>query len=573
MAIPRSRHLPAFPTALLALGALLLYDASATRVRPCNGTLARAPALGDYNLKWLEEEEATLTDVMRAAILARLAQASQSAVGMDDQSAAEQNRCPISFEALTVDGKSAHGGLTAVLRPRGDDKWVTDRTAAKSWNVDLYQTKCFREHLRLHGNKDPISNKDIDNAWAVVHLSDGTRWKKLAMPRPRERQPLDRVIQHGLVGEVLTGVAAMQDRRARVVNNMTVLHRAAIHNQVPLIRALLELDPTWVADTGTRSHVTPIFLAAHRGNEAAVLELSQHMSAEELGMQDVQGRTVLMTAADKGSIQVMQALLERMSAADIEQQDQRGRTALTYAVEAGDQSCVAAIVERTSASAFAAQADNGFTALHFAAYYGRASIIQELLPHTSTAVLNLATANMPGIADKVSALIIATNIKHEDAVWALLSRDDLELGAQTSTGLTPLMCATNAKLDHIAFALQSRMSSSQLGLYDKRHETVLHYIASSSMMDWGDFAGRLASRMTAADVGMQGASGETALHRAVSMPPGAVGPSVVHSLLRFMTRDQMLLTDERGLTAEQVARENRNFQYADAIKAAVDAAA
>jgi ankyrin repeat protein len=154
------------------------------------------------------------------------------------------------------------------------------------------------------------------------------------------------------------------------VDGMTALHWSVYHDDVELVRLLVEAGEDVKA--ANRYEVRPLSLACMNGN-AEIVELLLGAGADPSTALPG-GETVLMTAARTGRLGPVKALLAR--GADVEAREHNGQTALMWAAADGHLAVVDGLLK--AGADFRRPLPSGFTPLFFAVREGRGDIVFRL---------------------------------------------------------------------------------------------------------------------------------------------------------------------------------------------------
>ena len=189
----------------------------------------------------------------------------------------------------------------------------------------------------------------------------------------------------------------------------TALHIAVLHNNLPVVAALLESDRINI-NAKDKDGSSPLMLACDKGFEDIALLLVGHKSIE-INAQNKDGHTALILASVKvgGKIKVVQALIDKKANLDIRLRD--GRSALVAATMFGHEDIAIKLIEAGSSLDF--DAIYSHTALIIACHEGFEQVARALLDYGAKT----------NIQDKQgrTALMMAALKGHTGIVEALLA--------------------------------------------------------------------------------------------------------------------------------------------------------
>ena len=223
----------------------------------------------------------------------------------------------------------------------------------------------------------------------------------------------------------------------------TPLHVACQHNQVPIVRYLLEKGGNIAAKQ--LNGYTPIHIACEKGYFEMVVKLTESLLAsgdrQVLEMKQNDEWTGLQLAARSGHVNIFVYLIKN-NLADVTAADSNGKTALHFACSNGSNDIVQLLVQhqqdypnKDNASYITEAAQyNGWNALHFATRYGHADIVQSLIINGNVDV------NSKVNDDDLTSLHLACQYGYVDIVQHLLRHDKIKYDAVTKAeGLTPFL--------------------------------------------------------------------------------------------------------------------------------------
>lgn len=174
---------------------------------------------------------------------------------------------------------------------------------------------------------------------------------------------------HAQVTELLAADNVNLD--APQADGMTALHWAVYHQQVELVRNLVERGAQ--VSAANRYGVSPLSLACQNGEPEVVKLLLEAGADPNVALPG--GETALMTAARTGKRRIVEALLTR--GADANSRERKGQTALMWAAAEGHTEVVSALLNAGAKRDTALS--SGFTALFFAIREGRTATVLRLL--------------------------------------------------------------------------------------------------------------------------------------------------------------------------------------------------
>jgi ankyrin repeat protein len=215
----------------------------------------------------------------------------------------------------------------------------------------------------------------------------------------------------------------------------------------------------------TQNGITPLMLAASRGDSAAVQECLS-LGDEDVNAQDNFGYTALMYAASAGYTRVVEALLA--SGSDVQMKNRQGLTSLDlalakghagvllqlrqsrlfYAARDGDLSELTTLLEQ--GVDVNAQVTDGWTALMIAAFHDHPHIVSTLLLRGANPELETITGRTAlMIAQQKEHREVVTLLHRYDAAPASLMTNDAPLAVPpTAESETVIDVDISTELDH-----------------------------------------------------------------------------------------------------------------------------
>lgn len=197
----------------------------------------------------------------------------------------------------------------------------------------------------------------------------------------------------------------------------TALHIAVIHNNLPVVAALLESDRINV-NVKDKDGNSPLMLACEKGFEDIALLLISHKSID-VNAQNKDGHTALILSSVKvgGKIKIVEALIDKKADLDIRLRD--GRSALVAATMFGHEHIAIKLIEAGSSLDF--DAIYSHTALIIACHEGHEQVAKKLLDYGAktniqdkqgrTALMMAALKGHTGIVESLLAVKSDEKIK------------------------------------------------------------------------------------------------------------------------------------------------------------------
>ena len=249
----------------------------------------------------------------------------------------------------------------------------------------------------------------------------------IPVPRPSR---VERGLCHGLPGLAVLAIIALAvggglpaTAAGQAVDDATPLHLAAHEGNTAAVGRLLEAGGE--VDAVTRHGVTPLALASTHGH-AEVVEVLLDAGADA-NHASPQGETPLMVAARTGVVDSVEALLRHGAGAGVDAREGwRGQTALMWAAAEGHAEVVAPLA--AAGADVDARSEAGFTPLTFAVRAGHGDAVEALIE--AGADVDLA------LPDGTSPLHLAVINAHYDVALQLLEHGADAAAAEA--GWTPL---------------------------------------------------------------------------------------------------------------------------------------
>lgn len=319
------------------------------------------------------------------------------------------------------------------------------------------------------------------------------------------------------------------------------LHRAVQYGHKKTVDLLLQHNAKVDAFTRGFAAKTALHIAAEHGRKEIAEALLQN-GANPLKT-DSQSRNALHLAAHNGNKDIVGLLLTQ-DGIDINTKDHFGRTPLHHACLREKEDAAALLL---SAGADADMHDNnGFTPLQLAVHMGNTDILPVFAAHFGDA----ANWNTQTSETKESLLHLAVRHGVEAPVQQLIALG-ADLASQNAKGESPLHLAIAEDNIAVAQLLLKEMVKQKIqpgSLRDLAGNTPLHTAVAHDntpltrqLIDHG------------ADLSLRNAAGDTPLHIAVRERHLDVAEFLVKQ------KDiNVLATDQHGLTALQIAVENRH---------------
>jgi ankyrin repeat protein len=269
-------------------------------------------------------------------------------------------------------------------------------------------------------------------------------------------QELARAVEQGDVAQVQALLSRGGDVNARDDAGLTLLMKATIRGQLPLVKLLLQ-NGARVDETSLREGYSTLFWAAQEGRtEVAVALIVAGARVNELGPQG----TPLTRAAELGHLETVRALLDHGAA--VNGTDSLGETALMKAAEQGQVAIVQLLLDR--GARIDARNQHGDTALSWAAGNGWTEIVRLLLAHG-------ARVHMTGPG--ADFLYEPVRQGHAEVVKELLAHGVDVNGGGRGDGGSPLMIAAQWGQTDVAAVLIAH--GADVNRRDRSGKTALDY--------------------------------------------------------------------------------------------------